>query len=41
MQNTPFYIAKEFIAEIKGEEIIDRYPAVDVYIEYKYANTVR
>lgn len=22
MQNTPFYVSKDFIAEIKGEEII-------------------
>lgn len=34
MQNTPYYISKDFIAEIKGEEIIERYPAVDVFIEY-------
>lgn len=34
MQNTPYYIAKELIAEIKGEEMVERYPSVDVFIEY-------
>ena len=34
MQNTRYYIAKELIAEIKGEEMIERYPSVDVFIEY-------
>jgi hypothetical protein len=34
MQNTPYYISNEFIAEIKGEEMLERYPNVEVLIEY-------
>lgn len=34
MQNLPYYVSKEFLAVIKGEEIIERYPNVDVIIGY-------
>jgi hypothetical protein len=41
MQNTPYYISKEFIAQIKGEEILERYPNVDVFIEYYCPHTAK
>lgn len=34
MQGSPFYIGRDFIAELKGEEILERYPNVDVHLEY-------
>lgn len=34
MNNLPYYISKDFIASIAGEEVIEHYDNVEVIIEY-------
>lgn len=34
MDKLPYYISKEFIANIPGEEVIEHYEDVEVIIEY-------